>query len=59
MTLHFINFSMSFTTYKDLRSISDFTDKTLLVIKAPSDTLMECDKDSEEEVRNHKNDLYY
>lgn len=50
---------MSFTTYKDLRSISDFTDKTLLVIKAPSDTLMECDKDSEEEVRNHKNDLYY
>lgn len=50
---------MSYTTYKDLRSISDFTDKTLLVIKAPSDTLMECDKDSEEEVRNNKNDLYY
>lgn len=38
-----------YASYKDLRGLPDLLDKTLLVIKAPPDTIMECD--NEEEVR--------
>jgi hypothetical protein len=44
------NWSLAYTSYQDLRDVSDFIDKTLLVIKAPHDTLMECDRDMDEEV---------
>lgn len=30
-------------TYKDLRSVPDFTDKTILAVKAPPDTILNCD----------------
>ena len=30
-------------SYKDLRSISEFVDKTVLAIKAPADTMLNCD----------------
>ena len=30
-------------TYGDLRSIPEFGDKTILAIKAPSDTVLNCD----------------
>ena len=30
-------------TYKDLRSIQEFDDKTILAIKAPPDTVLNCD----------------
>lgn len=30
-------------TYRDLRGISEFVDKTILAIKAPPDTLLKCD----------------
>jgi hypothetical protein len=44
------NWSLAYTSYQDLRDVSDFIDKTLLVIKAPHDTLMECDRDMDEEI---------
>ena len=37
-----------YASYQDLRGLPELLDKTLLVIKAPPDTLMECD--SEEDV---------
>lgn len=30
-------------TYKDLRSIPEFIDKTILAVKAPQDTILNCD----------------
>lgn len=36
-----------YASYKDLRGLPDLMDKTLLVIKAPPDTIMECDNEEE------------
>ena len=30
-------------TYKDIRSVPDFVDKTILAVKAPPDTILNCD----------------
>ena len=30
-------------SYKDLRSIPEFMDKTVLAVKAPQDTILNCD----------------
>ena len=30
-------------TYKDLRSVPEFVDKTILAVKAPQDTILNCD----------------
>ena len=30
-------------TYKDLRSVPEFNDKTILAVKAPQDTILNCD----------------
>lgn len=41
---------MEYVSYHDLRSVAEFSDKTMLVVKAPPDTIMECDRDTTEEV---------
>ena len=41
---------MTYVSYQDLRSIPEFANQTMLVIKAPKDTMMECDRDNAEEV---------
>ena len=50
LTIVVVSYSFAYTSYHDLRNISEFGDNTLLIIKAPSDTIMECDKDNDEEV---------
>ena len=48
------NRGLSYVSYKDLRAMHELTDNTLLVIKAPSDTVMECEhNDIEETYKMH------
>ena len=42
---------LTYVSYQDLRSIPEFANQTMLVVKAPRDTMMECDRDTTEEVR--------
>ena len=44
-------YRLTYVSYQDLRSIPEFVNQTMLVVKAPRDTMMECDRDTTEEVR--------
>ena len=45
--VHVLGFLSLYASYKDLRGLPELMDKTLLVIKAPPDTIMECDNEEE------------
>lgn len=49
--LTFGYYRLTYVSYQDLRSIPEFANQTMLVVKAPRDTMMECDRDTTEEVR--------